>query len=375
MSCRSQRKMHTPMVLAALMGNRQGSTRQRRCLCVFIVILVSLTHLSCNQTKTKRGLSGKYLKRLDHLIGHKAVHLSGGKQDESFSHLSDHIPSLVTKKLRRFQIPAAPTMNVRDFMKIANCSIAQQIAYRNSPLGRVMLPSQTLAYQARFIKAAKSCDLEEGRLKEHLDLVISHKEKYWSQYRWNAIWSGNKIAKFFSISWPRNHSIRELDAGDEARFLWLGRLLPTMKSDFSSELEQHLSNIPNYVGGRILSRAYHTLVFLQKSSIILRKIKIDYNGLSKVETQTFCHLFQSTLNLFGQLQGKISLAYQSLVQLQKGLRPILRDQDTYPSTQMNDFVHRWLLDRTEDSVQRELKQLSKENVDLWLTLQGQAECA
>ena len=361
-----------------VVDNFEGSVKQRFIHEIgraILIITICLTHLSCDSGNHQQDHVVKYFDTLEQLIRHEAVQVTRGQIDLSQLSANEDRPRLVTKKLRRYQIPAPPTMNVRDFMKIANCSIAQQIAFRNSPLGRVMLPSQDWAYQYRFLQAAKSCQVQEGTLKKQLDMVIEHKQRYWSQYQWNGIWAGNTLAKFFSTSWPRNYKIRNLSAEDEVRFSWLGRLRPTMEIQFSVELEYNLSNIPEYVGGQILENAHHILGFLQKNAARLKGVKLNMNELSQTAKQKFCELFQATLSSFGRLQAQTSQSYQHLAKLQKSIQPILGSDSAYSSSKMKAFVNRWLSDQTQDSVIIQLKQLSKENVNLWLSLQKQTRCS
>lgn len=373
MSYRSKTDIVHVIAICYYIGHKVTLLRRQTGWAPYVGCMLILMNIGCNQTQPHQKKYIEYLESLEELISHQGIESDYAKTQAYLSVKVEDSPRLVTKKLRRYQIPAAPRMNVRDFMKIANCSIAQQIAFRNSPLGRVMLPSQTLAYQYRFLRTAKACRVEEGRLKKEVEAVIRHKESHWSEYHWNAIWSGNKIAKFFSTSWPRNYKIRGLDAADEARFLWLGRLTPTMEVDFSSELELQLSDMPSYVGGQILLRAHHTLLFLKKSIQILRDIEINRKELSSVLKSKLCDRFQITLDLFGQLQGVSSRVYQDLVRLQGGLRPLLFD-DHYPSSQMTQFVNRWLSDHNENSVSRQLKALSRDNVNQWLRLQERVGC-
>jgi hypothetical protein len=358
--------------LPMIEGTFVGLVRvQRKALMLWIIVV---GFIGCDGSKGHEPLMQEYVQSLQELntfFSHEEV----GRVQTLSVILDKVMPKgrFVRKRARRYQVPPAPSINVRDFMKITGCRIARHIAFRNSPLGRVMLPSQKLAYEHRFLRDAEDCHLD-GEVMNHLQTVIDHKHTFWSQYQWNAIWSGMAMARFFSQSWPRNHKIRRLDAGDEARFLWLGNLRPSLQVNLSSSLEQNLAQIPTYVGGQIILNASQSLSLLKVSRQGLKLFlkQVGMNNLSSNEA--LCLKVKTTLNLFGQLQGKVSRAYQDLDRLQRAIKPLLLNLSSYPSKEMEVFIDRWFISTKDGSVLRQLKALSKDNVNLWMTLQSGLVC-
>jgi len=50
-----------------------------------------------------------------------------------------------------------PNISLLQFLKLYQCEVNTLVAQRNGPLGKVMLPSQTLIYVSQFIPMAKQC--------------------------------------------------------------------------------------------------------------------------------------------------------------------------------------------------------------------------
>lgn len=287
---------------------------------------------------------------------------------------------LPSTRFRRIQLNPNPQLDFRQFMSLSNCSLSRHIAFRNSPMGRMMLPSQELAYNHRFLKAAKECDdALEPRLKEKLEKVVNHKQDQWSSLKWNAVWGGTTIAKFFSQAGPRGYKIKPLDSQLESIFAWLADIHPSYKGDLSAELEHKLKQISSYVGGQILSNAYHYWLLLKQSRSDLIMIKELSHILNQDETANknrvlLCEKLGQSMALFIQEQNKISRAYQQLEALQNSFAGLVTLEQVYPTIELQEFIEQWLSLDHPNSIRKELKQLIKEQVGLWLYTKKNLAC-
>jgi hypothetical protein len=254
-------------------------------------------------------------------------------------------------------------------------------------MGRMMLPSQELAYNHRFLQAAKECDdTLEPRLKEKLEKVVNHKQGQWSSLKWNAVWGGTTIAKFFSQAGPKGYKIKSLDSQLESIFAWLADIQPSYKGDLSAELEHKLNQISSYVGGQILSNVYHYWLLIKQSRGDLITIKGLSHLLNQDETATkdeiatkdralLCEKLGQSMSLFIQEQNEISKAYQQLEALQNSFVGLVTlEQMSYPTIELQEFIERWLSLDHPKSIRKELKQLIKEQVDLWLQAKKNLAC-
>ena len=175
-------------------------------LVVICLLLFNSACLSaCTELNQKEQQVQKYIDHIDRLKLRINQRLNNKGADDKPNLTSikefdlDHL-RLPSTRFRRFVLAESPQLNFRQFMSISDCSLSRHIAFRNSPLGRMMLPAQELAYNHRFLKAAKQCEGHlEPKLDEQLKKVIKFKESQWTDLHWNAVWGGTPFAKFFSF--------------------------------------------------------------------------------------------------------------------------------------------------------------------------------
>ena len=355
---------------------------ETKSLLVFCLLLFNSTSLcACTELNQKEQQVQKYLDHIDRLKSQINQHLNYKGTDDkpnltSIKDLNlDHL-RLPSRRFRRFTLAESPQLNFRQFMSISDCSLSRHIAFRNSPLGRMMLPAQELAYNHRFLKAAKQCEGNlDPKLDEQLKKVIKFKESQWANLHWNAIWGGTPLAKFFSLAWPKGYQIKSLDAQDEAQLTWLAELNPSYKGELSNELEQKLAQIPNYVGGKVLLDAHYAWLFLNASHQSL--VQVDkLSTLIKKSDSVTCKLFEQSMQVFAEAQFGMSKAYQQLEALQTSFVGLikLQKQSRYPSPSLTSFIERWLSIDHPQSTKIEFKTMIKAQVQLWLNIKKNLKC-
>ena len=259
-------------------------------------------------------------------------------------------------------------------MSISDCALSRHIAFRNSPLGRMMLPAQELAYNHRFMKAANQCEGQlDPKLDEQLKKVIKFKQKQWPSLHWNAVWGGTPFAKFFSLSWPRGYKIKSFDTLDEAQLAWLAKLSPQYQDKLSSELEQKLAQLPSYVGGQVLMNAYYAWFFLSQSQNELVEISKKSAEFKDSDTSV-CIAYEQGMHVFKEAQMGMSIAYQQLEALQK-TETFDKLEARSISEPKASLIHKRYLDLDHpQSIRIEFKMLIKEQVNLWLKIQKSLKC-
>ncbi len=343
----------------------------RRCLWV----MLSLSPLACSPPSSLSKEMTSYLSSLEEL--QEVMRSEEGsfrvisRQTIERAALGVRLPS---RKDRRFTLPDPPSLNIREFLGLPDCPLTRLIAYRNGPLGRVMLPSQRLAYDHRFLREAARCTLE-GKVAESLTKAVKYKRDQWTKTQWNAIWGGQDLARFFSLAWPRGYRVRDIDTSDEATFTWLATLSPKTEGELSGQLESHLKHLPQYVGGMILSKSAILNKLLEETADALRELIQIPQPSDKGDNRRsqICTAILKTTTHLGGLQSELSHTYQSLSSLQRALTPLYTIHITSPSMRMDTFLDMWVHSGDRSVVQR-FKSSSQENVKLLLSLKAKHQC-
>lgn len=97
-----------------------------------------------------------------------------------------------------------------DVLRLRQCDLLPLISERNSNLGRVMTPSQSLQYELRFLPAIHHCEqIISGRiidepelspLLERVQEIRRHKEKQLPKVIWNSVYTTPEMEQQFSRS-------------------------------------------------------------------------------------------------------------------------------------------------------------------------------
>jgi hypothetical protein len=101
-----------------------------------------------------------------------------------------------TKK-QRLQVLQPPNISLLQFLKLYQCPVNSLVAQRNGPLGKVMLPSQTLIYVSQFLPLAKQCldnesinEENANALNQAIDFYQDNKAAYFSNALFHDEFSG-----------------------------------------------------------------------------------------------------------------------------------------------------------------------------------------
>lgn len=157
-----------------------------------IIFLLSLVFMvcACDPLAKPETLMDEYVKRLANVL---AV-------DPIYSDLID-IERIPRPRYRKLSIPEHD-INMLDFLSLYGCELQFVVGEKNSILGRVMQPLNSLRYELRFIEAAREClvEIESETLRQKLSEAIETKQQYLPRIIWNATWGTDEIAQLMSLS-------------------------------------------------------------------------------------------------------------------------------------------------------------------------------
>jgi len=171
-------------------------------------------------------------------------------------------------RARALPPPPALTLSARDLLSVSTCALGPLLAQRNSPLGRVMVGSQALLYEARFLTLAPRCDAPP-RLRGALSEAVASKRARWREAAWRATWGARDLSRFLSARYPRDRRPPPLGAAEEAALRWLGGLggwaagqaargegeARAALAALERDLEPALAALTPHAGGRALAEA------------------------------------------------------------------------------------------------------------------------
>ncbi len=147
---------------------------------------------------------------------------------------------LPSRRERRIEVEDHRTSG-RNFLAMQGCRLGELVGQRNSALGRVMVPSRRLRYEAEVLEVAADCltDLEEERA-EALREIVTSKRGELSAHVWNAVWMGVEMEAYLGASAnPFAVAARgDASAGLAAALEVLER--PTRSAEDAAELERAL---------------------------------------------------------------------------------------------------------------------------------------
>ena len=347
---------------------------------LLLIFYCTIIVVSCRSPRYQTKEFQEYIDELNSIVQSSAVHSKENGEEECVADLNNECLKKTQKnqideylikhnlqlkvlnpKQRRYLIKKQSVINFGDFLSLSDCKLSQLIAYRNSPLGRSMLPAQGFLYTHRFIHESKRCKASAEGIKALQKAVQAKKDK-WPLHYWNALWGGREFALFFSFAWARNHKVKKLDTQDESLFTWLGQVNRNTTLKEVGELEKKLSQIPKYSGGKALLEAEEMLSMLYHSNRLLHTL--SESSLFQASPQKYCKQLEKTFRSFAKIQIKLNMRYQNLSKLQQVLSPLLRSLlsqlEEWPTIEMKYFVVKWLLpkaliDESTVNVDRQFK--------------------
>lgn len=197
------------------------------------------------------------------------------------------VPQIPRRRERYLDMPDLD-MGMLDFLSLYGCELQYVVGERNSIMGRVMQPLNSLRYETRFIRAAEDCIPEVDRegVKEALEAAIKSKTETLPIVIWNATWGVEEVERLFTLSqgyFPRGFE------GDPVAELAIG--VRQLNQTVASLLDGNTDEPLDYVG-EIHQRwqAEHRAGQLMNSARLLTTRLDDATALlvERVEADPLC---------------------------------------------------------------------------------------
>lgn len=244
-----------------------------------------------------------YLMRLENVFG-IAIDKQNRPPNKPFG--------LPRRRERQIQLDY-PKINLWEFLKLYQCEVNTLIAKRNSPMGKVMPPSQQLLYALEFIPKAKKCIRQQDisqKGREALRLAIEFYESNAPRLLMNAIFHEEWEKAFHGHAiWPLDQTYPSAGLPPLDRFMTIKLDLnkPAIpNSALLQSFEQDLKQLADsrYPGNwlRHLSEASH---YLTVSNVALSQAKtLCPLGRGNRKSEIMQNVFVKYFN--GQVQPWIS---------------------------------------------------------------------
>jgi hypothetical protein len=172
------------------------------------------------------------------------------------------------------------SINVLDFLSLADCELQVNIGRRNSLLGRHASPSQQLLLDLEFLALAPACikilsEAGESTLASSLEVISQNKQNQLAPRIFNALFTDVEWRDFWRLpaalqSYPDNTGGDLLDS-----LHWLDRQVQVWLSGEQTadaqELERHLAVIRTGDGGYLLLAAALQARELERASATLQQ--------------------------------------------------------------------------------------------------------
>jgi hypothetical protein len=91
-------------------------------------------------------------------------------------------------------------IGVLDFLALQGCRLGELAGYRNSPLGRVMVPTRRLAHEIEVLDAAAEClpGIEDPERRSRLETLLARKRGELPRHVWNALWTDGELERYLA---------------------------------------------------------------------------------------------------------------------------------------------------------------------------------
>ncbi len=239
-----------------------------------ILILVFTLNLSgCSDHTSPGYFLAEYIRRLSRVTG-----------------IDIPEPDFAIPKLPPLRQRAYPAPDIRikalEALDLLKCPpLSQAVAYRNSSLGKQMLPSQHYFYEKTLLSLIPQCIDSLGQTDQNrevtakLQQILREKQATFPAIEWNLVFANTEVSK------QLNSQGRLLSTNDQANFQgtrealnYLTRLLPHQLVEppyTSTDLENHLQQVAanRYLGELIYTAALLSQTLDNAANILQLRLK------------------------------------------------------------------------------------------------------
>ena len=269
------------------------------------------------------------------------------------------LPELVTPTLPPLRHRAYPTPDIRlkalEAIDLLKCpALSQAVAYRNSSLGKQMLPSNRYFHEKTLLVLIPECisvlqtqsqNNRHNKIISRLQEVLSEKQASFPATQWNLLFANTEISQQLS-SQGRSLPVKGQSGfqGTREALAYLVRLLPdrTLSPPYTlGVLESHLQQVSasRYLGQQIHSAALLSQTLNHAASILERRLQkgpVCPQGTQNSEQQRLYNVF--ALFYRDQIQPYLSQIHQQGSAIALDWQQLLTQLPPAPTPAMADYL-------------------------------------
>lgn len=311
-----------------------------------------------------------YLKRISRVTGQSYLPFQLNTPYER-----TNIPPL---KDRQYVI-ASTHMKAITALDLLQCPrLSQKVAYRNSSLGKQMLPSQQLHYEKELLIELEGCiqylqsSEPDAEILPLLKNIYSNKQQQLPMVKWNAIFGAQ--VEFINQLHLTQYPLPEKDSGKQGtlnslNYLRLYMQAPTTETPYTRyDLEQHLQqlNASSYSGQLIHSALQLTHTLNQVANMLEQRVKLSPICPHDKGTPTGERLHNVFQLLYaGKVQPYLAGITQQGVEWQQAVSQLLSELPPPPASTMKSYLGYIASPQDKPGIWMELQQSVLRHVTVW----------
>ena len=325
----------------------------------------------CDSFSKARPMMEEYLERLSRVLEVEQVE-------------RQPLPPADLLPRRRDRLLALPELELGllDFLSLYGCELQLVVGEKTSVLGRVMQPVNRLRYEVRFIRAAEDClpEIDDEELRESLVQAIKTKRDALPIAVWNATWGTEEIERLVTLS--KGFYPVEKEAGatsDLSRDLdQLNRIVRALNNQ---QLDVSLDDLgaihqrwqAEFKAGQLINSARLLIETLNAGTKTLQarlgERPLCLNGKPNNQSDIAQNFF---FNIYIQrIQPYMSQVSRARDDLIVGLQQLAALQRPVMSASFQEWHQRYLSQRAEGSLWRDLDEAMARHTRHWQQLLGQ----
>ena len=304
------------------------------------------------------------------------------------STIETHRPPLLqlpTLKERVYEIPDT-RMKVLAALDLLECPrLSKVVAYRNSSLGRQMLPSQRLHYEKSLILELSACIVylqksePDSELLTELPSLLQRKRAQLPGIQWNALFGNVELTRQLALPADSLSDENSGRTGTLNTLRYVHRYLSdhTLSTPYSrTDLETHLQQLTasEYSGQLLRSVVQLTQGLVDVAYLLdtrLSQHPVCPNGNVMPEAERLKTVFNL---LYAQgLQGYLSRIHKEGTEWRQAMQVLLQQLPPPPSDTMNDYLKQVVYDDSAESLWFQLDQAIQKHTQAWQRLLTQCE--
>lgn len=338
----------------------------------FLLPLLLLLLSGCQPGNPMDDLLDDYLKRISRVT-----------ETGPAPHKTTRELALPPLKERIYNIPDI-RMKVLAALDLLECPrLSKVVAYRNSSLGRQMLPSQRLHYEKELLNELTGCIqyLQEtepdSTILPELQSITLRKQEQLPAIRWNALFGHVELTKQLTLHPESLPDEQTGQAGTLNTLLYLNHYLPdqTLSTPYTkAELEEHLQQlIASHYSGQLIRSAIRLTDTLNAVAYLLetrlKQRPLCPNGRLMPTAERLQNVFR--LLYASQIQAYLSRIDREGSAWRSAMKQLLQQLPPPPSEPMRAYLQQITSDQSPVGIWYRLDRSVKRHTSAWQAVLGE----